>query len=96
MPTRNVVLTVHQEQLINNLVKSGRYQNASEVMREGLRLLEQRVAEEAAKIEALRQATAISIADLQQGRFSQVREENLQQYLDEPGLEAVAMDQEKH
>ncbi|BCT34133.1 type II toxin-antitoxin system ParD family antitoxin [Pseudomonas protegens] len=96
MPTRNVVLTAHQEQLINNLVKSGRYQNASEVMREGLRLLEQRVAEEAAKIEALRQAAAIGIADLQQGRFSQVREENLQHYLDELGLEAVATDQEKH
>lgn len=75
MPTRNVVLTAHQEQLINNLVKSGRYQNASEVMREGLRLLEQRVAEDAAKIEALRQATAIGIADRQQRRFSQVREE---------------------
>ncbi|MCY7259962.1 type II toxin-antitoxin system ParD family antitoxin [Pseudomonas protegens] len=96
MPTRNVVLTAHQEQLINNLVKSGRYQNASEVIREGLRLLEQRVAEDAAKIEALCQATAIGIADLQQGRFSQVREENLQQYLDELGREAVATDQEQH
>lgn len=96
MPKRNLVLTAHQEQLINNLVKSGRYQNASEVIREGLRLLEQRGTEEAAKIEALRQATAIGIADLQQGRFSQVREENLQQYLDELGLEAVATDQEKH
>ncbi|MBW8355725.1 MAG: type II toxin-antitoxin system ParD family antitoxin [Pseudomonas sp.] len=96
MPTRNVVLTAHQKQLINNLVKSGRYQNASEVMREGLRLLEQRVAEDAAKIEALRQATAIGIADRQQGRFSQVREENLQQYLDELGREAVATDQEQH
>ncbi|MDP9511610.1 type II toxin-antitoxin system ParD family antitoxin [Pseudomonas protegens] len=96
MPTRNVVLTAHQEQIINNLVKSGRYQNASEVMREGLRLLEQRVAEDAAKIEALRQATAIGIADRQQGHFSQVREENLQQYLDELGREAVATDQEQH
>lgn len=96
MPKRNLVLTAHQEQLINNLVKSGRYQNASEVLREGLRLLEQRGTEEAAKIEALRQATAIGIADLQQGRFSQVQEENLQQYLGELGLEAVATDQEKH
>ena len=39
-------------------MQSGRYQNASEVMREGLRLLEQRVAEDTAKIEALRQATS--------------------------------------
>ena len=57
MATRNVVLTETQSALIDRLVASGRYQNASEVMREGLRLLEQRVAEDTAKIEALRQAT---------------------------------------
>ncbi len=50
MATRNVVLTPYQEQVIQDLVQSGRYQNASEVMREGLRLLEQRVAEDTAKI----------------------------------------------
>ena len=61
MATRNVVLTPHQEQVIQDLVQSGRYQNASEVMREGLRLLEQRIAEDTAKIEALRQATSIGI-----------------------------------
>ena len=33
MPTRNVVLTERQETLIEALVQSGRYQNASEVMR---------------------------------------------------------------
>jgi len=30
MPTRNVVLTEHQADLIETLVESGRYQNASE------------------------------------------------------------------
>jgi antitoxin ParD1/3/4 len=45
MPTRNVVLTERQEELIEALVKSGRYQNASEVLRDGLRLVEQREAE---------------------------------------------------
>ena len=49
MPTRNVVLTEHQEQLIETLVGSGRYQNASEVLREGLRLVEQREAEDRRK-----------------------------------------------
>lgn len=56
MATRNVVLTERQEDLIDALVKSGRYQNASEVPREGLRLIEQREAEDAAKLEALREA----------------------------------------
>jgi antitoxin ParD1/3/4 len=39
MPTRNVVLTEHQEEMIESLVRSGRYQNASEVLRQGLRLV---------------------------------------------------------
>jgi antitoxin ParD1/3/4 len=54
MPTRNVVLTKRQENLIEALVQSGRYQNASEVLREGLRLVESREIEEARKLEALR------------------------------------------
>ena len=40
MPTRNVVLTDHQSALLDRLVAEGRYQNASEAMREGLRLIE--------------------------------------------------------
>ncbi|WP_428534123.1 type II toxin-antitoxin system ParD family antitoxin [Rhodopila sp.] len=42
MPTRNVVLTEQQAGMIEHLVHSGRYQNAGEVLRDGLRLLQQR------------------------------------------------------
>lgn len=56
MPTRNVVLTAHQASLVEGLVQSGRYQNASEVLREGLRLVERRERHDAAKVEALRTA----------------------------------------
>lgn len=35
MPTRNVVLTDQQAAMIGRLVHSGRYQNASEVLRDG-------------------------------------------------------------
>lgn len=69
MATRNVVLTERQETLIDTLVKSGRYQNASEVMREGLRLIEQREAEDAAKLVALREAIAVGEADIAAGRY---------------------------
>lgn len=71
MPTRNVVLTDHQEALIEDLVQSGRYQNASEVMREGLRLVENREAEDAAKLEALRQAASLGVSTLERGEFKE-------------------------
>ncbi len=69
MPTRNVVLTDHQAELVERLLASGRYQNASEVLREGLRLLESREAEEKVRLKALREAARIGAADIDAGRF---------------------------
>ena len=69
MPTRNVVPTQHQAELIEKLVDSGRYQNASEVLRDGLRLVESRDAEERARIKAFREAVQIGITDLEAGRY---------------------------
>jgi antitoxin ParD1/3/4 len=40
----NVSLTPHFEKLVQEMITSGRYGNASEVVREGLRLLEEREA----------------------------------------------------
>ncbi len=69
MPTRNVVLTEHQADLIEKLVGSGRYQNASEVLREGLRLVESREAEDRARLKALREAAKVGLDDLREGRY---------------------------
>jgi antitoxin ParD1/3/4 len=69
MPTRNVVLTEHQTTFVEQLVASGRYQNASEVLREGLRMVERRESEEAARLSALQEAARIGIADIEAGRF---------------------------
>ena len=69
MPTRNVVLTERQESLIEVLVQSGRYQNASEILREGLRLVENREVEEATKLEALRAAAQLGVSALDRGEF---------------------------
>src|SRR5258708_14181507 len=82
MPTRNVVLTDHQETLIDNLVESGRYQNASEVLREGLRLVEQREAEDAAKLKVLRKAAGAGFRALDRGEFKEFDSiDDLQSYL---------------
>jgi antitoxin ParD1/3/4 len=64
MPTRNVVLTERHETLIEALIQSGRYQNASEVMREGLRLVESREVGEASKLAALRDAAMTGLASI--------------------------------
>ncbi len=44
----------HFEQLIKSQIQQGRYTSASEVIREGLRSLEVREQDRAAKLEALR------------------------------------------
>jgi len=82
MPTRNVVLTKRQEELLKTLVKSGRYQNASEVLRDGLRLVEQREAEDAGKLKALRVAARSGVAALDRGDFKEFGNiDELQTYL---------------
>src|SRR2546423_14019330 len=82
MPTRNVVLTNEQANLVQSLVNSGRYQNASEVIREGLRLIERREAEDAAKLDALRAAAATGIGAIEAGAYREFLERgSLQTYL---------------
>ncbi|WPL19044.1 Antitoxin ParD1 [Thiorhodovibrio winogradskyi] len=70
MPTRNVVLTDVQAKFVEQMVVSGQYQNASEVLREGLRLVQAREAEQTAKLAALREAVAVGIADIEAGRYT--------------------------
>jgi len=84
MPTRNVVLTERQADLIETLVESGRYQNASEVLRDGLRLVEQREAEDTSRLKALRAAARLGVGALDQGDFKEFRNtEDLQAYLND-------------
>ena len=89
MATRNVVLSQHQHELVDALVRSGRYQNASEVLREGLRLLEREQAEEAAKIAVLRQAADQGWSDLTSGRFDDVDDESLDDFVGALGGQAA-------
>ncbi len=63
MPTRNVVLTDSQTDLIDRLIADGRYQNASEALRAGLRLLER----EEAEMTALRDRLAAGLDEARSG-----------------------------
>jgi antitoxin ParD1/3/4 len=56
MPTRNVNLTAELDRFVAKKVKTGRYENASEVVRAGLRTLEREEQRYEAKLAALRAA----------------------------------------
>jgi len=58
MPTRNVNLTHELDRFVAKKVKTGRYENASEVVRAGLRTLEREEQEYEAKLAALKAAIA--------------------------------------
>lgn len=68
MPMRNVVLTDRQDALINSLVASGEYRSASEVLSQGLQLIEE---------QNLRRAIDLGVADLDEGRFTAVSSEEI-------------------
>lgn len=53
MPTRNVNLTDELDRLVDEEVRSGRFQNASEVVRAGLRLYEQQRNDQQARLALL-------------------------------------------
>jgi antitoxin ParD1/3/4 len=53
MPS-SYAIGAHFEQLIDSLIESGRFQSRSEIVREGLRLLEEREEERRLKLEKLR------------------------------------------
>ena len=61
MPT-SVALSPHFEAFIQGQVKSGRYNNASEVVRAGLRVLEDQHARDRLQQEELRAAIATGLA----------------------------------
>ena len=69
--TKNVVLSGRHAGFVDGLVESGRYQNASEVLREGLRVLENRIKREEAELAEIRGRIARSLEQLDLGDVAQ-------------------------
>ena len=63
----NVSLTPELEELITQKVRSGRYTSASEVIREGLRLLEEQDQIRQKRLEAIREKIDRGLAQLDNG-----------------------------
>ena len=69
MPTRNISLTNNLDEFVASTLASGQYSNASELVREALRLLAASQETEALRREAFRAEVNAGIADIEAGRF---------------------------
>lgn len=81
MPTRNVNLTDDQDAFVEKMVRAGKYQNASEAMRDAVRGLQQRWQEDELKLELLRKSIDTGIADLENGNYEDIDDAALEGWL---------------
>jgi antitoxin ParD1/3/4 len=91
MPTRNINLTDEQDAFVEKVVKAGEYQNASEAVRDALRVLQQRRREDALKLKALRAQVKAGMDALARGDFVELDEGELDDF-----LEGLAAPSDKH
>ncbi|MEP7247189.1 MAG: type II toxin-antitoxin system ParD family antitoxin [Gammaproteobacteria bacterium] len=66
---QNVVLTEHQAKRVERLVLSSRDQETGEMLRQGLRLVEDQKARAKTGLKALRESARVGIADVEAGRY---------------------------
>jgi antitoxin ParD1/3/4 len=83
MPTRNISLTDRWDRFIDESVASGEYQNASEVVRHGLRLLVQQQREDAEKLMRLRSLGAAGFAEIDRGDYVTIAPGNAGSFISE-------------
>ena len=81
MPTRNISLTPEQDAFVERVVETGEYQNASEAIRDALRVLQQRRKEDGLRLKALRAQIKIGIDAIDRGDFAEVEDADLEEYL---------------
>jgi len=73
----NISLTPELEQYVHRKVRSGLYHSASEVIREGLRLLKEKDEVHRSKLEELRHEIQIGIDQARRGELATFTEETL-------------------
>ncbi len=69
----NVSLTPELEKLVNDKVKSGRYNSASEVIREGLRLLQDHDELKRIRLDELRREIMLGVDQIRNGQSITLR-----------------------
>ena len=96
MPTRNINLTDHYDGFVDELISAGKYANASEVLRAGLRLLELQSRTEEEKLSLLKKLAAEGFEALDQGQGIPVSgDEGLAEAIRRIGVRAARQNDEK-
>ena len=85
---RTVSLTEHQQKFLDAQVQAGRHGSSSEVVREALRRYEDDVLREEAHLAYLKRAGDAGEADIAAGRYTDVPNEQLEDYLENLGRRA--------
>jgi antitoxin ParD1/3/4 len=83
MPTRNVNLTAEQDAFVEEVVRAGKYQDASEAIRDAVRGLQHRLQTDDLQIELLRTQLKAGLDALDRGAFTEVDDADLDAALDE-------------
>jgi len=83
MATRNVLLPPTLDEFVDGLVATGEYSTASEVIRDGLRVLERQRTEYDIRLTALRAALAEGDTALEVGQYVDVDVNELPNYIAE-------------
>ena len=83
MVTRNITLTAKQDALVDQMIRSGAYQTASEAIGEALLGLQQRLEADESRRDLLRPEIKAGIDALDRGAFTDVSDEALDDALDD-------------
>jgi antitoxin ParD1/3/4 len=79
----NVNLTPQLEEFVHKKVKSGLYNSASEVVRDALRLMEERDRIKELKLQLLREEIQRGLDDLESGRYGEYTSETLSELFED-------------
>jgi antitoxin ParD1/3/4 len=82
MPTRNVNISAQQAEFIRKSIGAGGFRNVSEVVRAGLRLLEQEESQNKLKLKHLRSLVKEGFDAIDRGDYESITQDNLGQFLD--------------
>jgi antitoxin ParD1/3/4 len=87
MPTRNINLTAELDAFVEEAVRSGKYQNASEAVRDAVRGLQQRLKTDEMKLDVLRAQLKAGMDALERGEYTDIADSDLDAVFD--GLAAT-------